>query len=250
MLGFRFLNLGRWWWWWWYDQDQGTRVQITFISHNIITDINIVNSRLLQASLVITRKTLLIVVIIDENVFGDLEDVIADIAPAVVWPVRAKILLKLTDILTGRHKIVTSAPAISESCSCSTVASSQTWEDPLRVCAPFQEIWGDGETKQTFSPFFLFSCWTLYWHAVTDWVNWISYSQYFVGSHGTELSAGIERQSDHCNIASRVSCSALCSVPDGQVSYDFNCSYPAHQFLSTRNIVGSVPIPEPVVDNV
>ena len=64
---------------------------------------------------------MLIVVIIDENVFGDLEDVIADIAPAVVWPVRAKILLKLTDILTGRHDIVASAPAISESCSCSTV---------------------------------------------------------------------------------------------------------------------------------
>ena len=53
----------------------------------------------------------MIVVIIDENVFGDLEDVIADIAPAVVWPVRAEILLKLTDILTGRHDIVTSAPA-------------------------------------------------------------------------------------------------------------------------------------------
>jgi len=52
----------------------------------------------------------LIVVIIDENVFGDLEDVIADIAPAVVWPVRAKILLKLTHILTGRHKIVASTP--------------------------------------------------------------------------------------------------------------------------------------------
>ena len=63
---------------------------------------------------------MLIVVIIDENVFGDLEDVIADIAPAVVWPVRAKILLKLTHILTGRHEIVASTPAIIESCFCST----------------------------------------------------------------------------------------------------------------------------------
>ena len=65
----------------------------------------------------------MIVVIIDENVFGDLEDVIADIAPAVFWPVRAKILLKLTHILTGRHEIVAPAPVILEieSCCCSAV---------------------------------------------------------------------------------------------------------------------------------
>ena len=56
----------------------------------------------------------MIVVIIDENVSGDLEDIVADIAPAVIGPVRAEILLKLTDILTGRHKIVTPAPAITE----------------------------------------------------------------------------------------------------------------------------------------
>lgn len=52
----------------------------------------------------------MIVIIIDENVSGDLEDIITDIAPAVIGPVRAEILLKLTDILTGRHKIVTPAP--------------------------------------------------------------------------------------------------------------------------------------------
>ena len=242
MLGFRFLNLGRWRWW--YDQDQGARVQITVIRHNI-TVINIINMRLLHPCFVITRKTFLIVVIIDENVSGDLEDIVADIALAVIGPVRAEILLKLTDILTGRHKIVTPAPAINEineqflckwlvrllclttenvltsiidTCLCQNNVryvqmlniGSQTWGDPFRVCDPFQGILGDGETKRTFSPFFLFSCWTLYWHAVTDWVNWISYSQYFVGSHG-ELSAGIELQSDDCNTASRVS--GPCCVP-------------------------------------
>ena len=56
----------------------------------------------------------MIVVIIDENVSGDLEDIVADIAPAVIGPVRAEILFKLTDILTGRHKIVTPAPAIKQ----------------------------------------------------------------------------------------------------------------------------------------
>ena len=55
----------------------------------------------------------MIVIIIDENVSGDLEDIITDIAPAVIGPVRAEILLKLTDILTGRHKIVTPAPEIT-----------------------------------------------------------------------------------------------------------------------------------------
>lgn len=54
------------------------------------------------------------IVVIVENVSGDLEDIVADIAPAVIGPVRAEILFKLTDILTGRHKIVTPAPAITE----------------------------------------------------------------------------------------------------------------------------------------
>lgn len=70
--------------------------------------------RLLQPNFIITIKTFLInvIVIVDEDFFGDLEDIIADIAPAVIGPVRAEILLKLTDILTGRHKIVTPTPEI------------------------------------------------------------------------------------------------------------------------------------------
>ena len=104
-----------------------------------------------------------------------------------------------------------------------------TWQlHPSRVYTLFRGTLDDGETKLTFFPFFLFSCRTLYEHAVTGGVNWISYSQYFVSSHGC-LSAGIELEWDHCNkciIASRVSCS--CVLTPGQVSYDFNCLLPAH----------------------